>query len=621
MEQPYLDINNAAGNRQLVLRDEPITIGRHSDNRLVLADHLASRFHCVIERRGSQFVLRDLGASNGTRVNGKLVRTAALAPGDVVTVGNTQLVLVLPGARGPAKPATPKPALAKPTNPKTVAKSPAVTDDAIEELTEDDLVEEPTAVDPDRISLELDDEEEIIDLENPISDGDESPVPGLPAVQVQAGLADFESALWSMAEAQTDRHFSETDIGLLDCRGAVQHPPGKPIGPGERQPPEVLRLLLLLCFRSRATDIHIEPREGSFRCRIRVDGIMVDVCDFPQAMGQRISGVVKILCQIDTSQRYIVQEGHFGAVAPGRGAQPRRVDYRVSFAPAVAGQKLVIRVLDPTTAPSRIADLSLPGDLATALGDAIEQESGMVLVCGPTGSGKTSTLYALLRSIDVQQRNVVTIEDPVEIRIENATQIPVDEANGNTFPTLLRSVLRQDPDVILVGEIRDAETARVAMQASITGHLVFSTVHTKDTLGTVYRLLDLGVEPYLLAQGLQVVVAQRLVRRLCPACKRPVPLTEELRQRLGDQADGVTHLQTPVGCPQCLGTGYRGRIGFFEMLRATDELRDAISRSATPADLRKSLEHAPFTRLAEAGRSLATQGLVVLDEVEKAVGR
>lgn len=606
--EPYLDINNAAGRRQLVLRDEAITIGRHVDNKLVLADHMASRFHCVIERRGSQFVLRDLGASNGTRVNGKLVRTAALAPGDVVTIGSTQLVLVLPGTGTSA--ATDSSAPVDDTE-EIVELTEA---DEIEELTEDDVVDDHPG-DDDRIAIELDESEM-----QEIRDGP-PPAPAGPPTLVQAGLEDYESRLWSMAESQTDRLFAETDIAIHDARGQVQHPAGKAPGPGARQPPEVLRLLLLLCFRSRATDIHIEPREGSYHCRIRVDGIMVDVCDFPASMGQRISGVVKVLCEIDLAQRNIVQEGHFAVTAPAPGRQTRRVDYRVSFAPAVTGQKLVIRVLDPTTAPGKLSDLSLPEDLQSALNEAIEQDSGMVLVCGPTGSGKTSTLYALIRSIDTMQRNVVTIEDPVEIRIENATQIPVDEEKGNTFPALLRSVLRQDPDVILVGEIRDAETARVAMQASITGHLVFSTVHTKDALGTVYRLLDLGVEPYLLAQGLQVIVAQRLVRRLCPACKLASPISQQTRERLGPAGENATHLFTPVGCARCLGTGYHGRLAFFEMLRATDDLRDAITHSPSAGELRKILDKSPFTRLIDSGRMLAVQGFVALDEVEKAVGR
>ncbi|MDB5295933.1 MAG: putative type pilus assembly protein [Phycisphaerales bacterium] len=689
MDNPYLDIKNAGGNRQLVLRDEPITIGRHADNKLVLTDNMASRFHCVIELRGDQYILRDLGASNGTRLNGKLVKAAALSPGDVVTIGQTNLVLVLPGmVSQPGRPNAPTPSsvvyvavpqaggvpqavappfalppgaasaggttgavpllgtiqmIAPPARPAGRRGPPApqappdglipldggdapTLDEEVEELTEDDLVvEEPTFdLDP---PLPVLGDDDIVELGEPLpagpdrgygSAGGESALISL----VRDDPDDYESTLWAMAEAQPDKFFAETDIALLDARGAVQHPAGKPLPPGPRQPPDVLRLLLLVCFRSRATDVHLEPREGVSRCRIRVDGVMVDAGDFPSVVGQRLTGVVKVLSQIDLSQRNAVQEGHFAAAAPGGPGRPsRRVDYRVSFAPSVNGQKLVIRVLDPSTAPARLADLKLSPELTDALGEAIEQESGMVLVCGPTGSGKTSTLYSLIRSIDAQQRNVVTIEDPVEIRIDHATQIPVDDAHGNTFPVLLRSVLRQDPDVILVGEIRDAETARVAMQASITGHLVFSTVHTKDSLGTVHRLLDLGVEPYLLAQGLQVIIAQRLVRKLCPFCKQAVGVTADQRARMGAAAEGLTQTFVPRGCPRCLGTGFHGRTGVFELLRASDDLRDLISRSATAGDMRKSLEGTPFVRLPEAGFRLVADGTASFEEVDKAVGR
>jgi type II secretory ATPase GspE/PulE/Tfp pilus assembly ATPase PilB-like protein len=622
MGNPYLEIKTAAGRRQLVVRDdEPLTIGRHVDNKLVLDDTMASRFHCVIEKaRGGQYVLRDLGASNGTRVNGKLVRTVALAPGDVVTIGNTSLVLVIPDSMTPASP--PGGLLAEAEDALQVADEPIplteelIEDDSdIEELTEEDLV--PDAGEDDRIQVEH-------------YDG--------PAPIVQAGLEDYESKLWSMAEMVPHKPFVETDIALLDARGRVAHPAGKAIAPGPRQPQDLLRLWLLVGLRARATDIHLEPRENNSHGRIRVDGVMVDAADFPPPIAQRLVGVVKVLSEIDLAQRSIVQEGNFSArvpALPGQQAdsympstwpgQPpipvRRVDYRVSFAPSVNGQKLVIRALDPSVAPGKLEDLQLPEPIHVAMAEAIEQESGMVLVSGPTGSGKTSTLYALVRSIDTSQRNVVTIEDPVEIRIENATQIPVDDEKGNTFPALLRSVLRQDPDVILVGEVRDAETARVAMQASITGHLVFSTVHTKDTLGTVFRLLDLGVEPYLLSQGLQVVLAQRLVRQLCPFCKRSVPATPQQIAKMGKAGEGVSVVFTPGGCGRCLGTGYAGRRAFFEILRNSDALRDAMSHKPSQSELRQALEGTDFVHLSEAGYRLAAAGEAAFEEIEKAVGR
>jgi type II secretory ATPase GspE/PulE/Tfp pilus assembly ATPase PilB-like protein len=293
----------------------------------------------------------------------------------------------------------------------------------------------------------------------------------------------------------------------------------------------------------------------------------------------------------------------------------------VSFAPSVFGQKLVIRVLDTSNAPLRAGDLQLPRWMLGEIAGAIRQESGMVLVSGPTGSGKTTSLYALVRSIDVSRRNVVTIEDPVEIQVPGVTQIPVREDQDASFPQLLRSVLRQDPDVILVGEIRDTETSRVAMQAAVTGHLVLSTVHTKDTVGCIFRLIDLGVEPYLVAQGLHVVLAQRLVRQLCQHCKRPTTLTDEQREEMGPAAEGVTKIFTPGGCPRCLRTGFAGRRALFELLRVNDELRDVIAKAPTNAAIHEVLAKTQFQPLARSGYQLVADGLCAFSEIQRTVGR
>jgi general secretion pathway protein E len=278
-------------------------------------------------------------------------------------------------------------------------------------------------------------------------------------------------------------------------------------------------------------------------------------------------------------------------------------------------------VLDTANAPLRMADLNLPPWMLAEVARGIEQESGMVLVSGPTGSGKTTTLYSLVRSIETARRNVITIEDPVEIQIEGVTQIPVDDEAGKSFSALLRMTLRQDPDVILVGEIRDAETARIAMQAAITGHLVFSTVHTKDTVGTIFRLLDLGVEPYLVAQGLHIVVAQRLVRQLCPHCKRPEPITSDQQRVLGDAAKGVTRLFLPRGCPKCLGTGFLGRRAFFELMLMNDQLRDVILRQPSMQDILEAIKTQRFVKLQQSGFELVAQGLVSFTEMDRVVGR
>ena len=298
----------------------------------------------------------------------------------------------------------------------------------------------------------------------------------------------------------------------------------------------------------------------------------------------------------------------------------RRVDYRVSFAPAMHGQKLVVRVLDTANAPLHIDDLQLPSKAREIIRRTGEQEAGMILVCGPTGSGKTTTLYAILRDIDINQRNVVTIEDPVEIQLEGVTQIPVNDAQGNTFSALLRSVLRQDPDVILVGEIRDAETARVAVQAGMTGHLVFSTVHSRDAISGMFRLLDLGVEPYVVASGLHVVVAQRLVRQLCPHCKVAKPPTADQQKKFAAAGiTGVKQVFQPKGCKRCLGTGHFGRRGVFEILVATAKLRDAMLKSPTIEGCRSALSPENYITLEDSGYRLIAEGAAGFDEVEKTI--
>jgi general secretion pathway protein E len=249
------------------------------------------------------------------------------------------------------------------------------------------------------------------------------------------------------------------------------------------------------------------------------------------------------------------------------------------------------------------------------------QDSGMVLLCGPTGSGKTTTLYALLREIDASVRNVVTIEDPIEYRVEGVTQLPINAAQGNSFSALLRSVLRQDPDVILVGEIRDPETATIALQAATTGHLVLSTVHSRDTTGTLYRLLNLGVEPYMLATGLNLVVAQRLVRQLCPHCKRTAKPTPEQTDRLaGTGARPGQSICTPVGCEKCLQTAYLGRRAAFETLTITDTLRDVVLSSPQIQNIRRAREDTTFVSLQQTIFQMVADGITAFEEVERVVG-
>jgi len=310
-----------------------------------------------------------------------------------------------------------------------------------------------------------------------------------------------------------------------------------------------------------------------------------------------------------------MQEGHYSAVFPDR-----RVEYRVSFTPSVHGQKLVIRVLDQRGSPGAITELGLLNYMEDRVRKVCEQDSGLILTCGPTGSGKTTTLYNCIRSIDRQTRNVITIEDPVEYQIDNVTQIPIDEHKGNTFGTLLRSVLRQDPDVILVGEIRDEETARTAMQAAMTGHLVFSSVHAKESITAVFRLLDLKVEPYLVANSLNLVLAQRLVRLLCPTCKTTIPVPPGVSTRLGRHLQGKTVTYAPMGCVRCLRTGYSGRRALFELLDFNDELRDIVLTTPSISGMKRIIEQGLFTTLQQFGWRLVADGMTSLEEVDRVAG-
>jgi len=385
---------------------------------------------------------------------------------------------------------------------------------------------------------------------------------------------------------------------------------------GTSDGPNGVRLLLQLASKARATDIHVENKGEKFSVRMRVDGQMIPIGFMPVRVGELIYGLIKTAAQMRAAARDAVQEGHFSARIGDR-----RVEYRVSFTPSVHGQKLVLRVLDDRLSPHTLSDLGLAPYMAQRVRRVCDQDHGLLLVCGPTGSGKTTTLYAGLREIDREARNVVTIEDPVEYQLDNVTQIPVDEQKENSFNNLLRSVLRQDPDVILVGEIRDEETARTAMQAAMTGHVVFSTVHSKDTISAVFRLLDLKVEPFLVVNALDLVLAQRLLRVLCEHCKREIPIPPGTATRLGKYLGGKNKMFTSVGCGKCLRTGYRGRRAIYELLDVNNELRDVILRDPSITAMRKIIDQGLFTTLAQSGWRLVAEGATSLDEVDHVAGQ
>ncbi len=624
MPTEYLEIQTPDGRKQVPVADKPMSIGRHPENAVVISDPVSSRRHCVIERVSSGWRVRDLGSSNGTRLNGLVVQTSRLLPGDIVSIGQTRIVLVVPSQTA-AKDARPAKGGNGVVEAEVLDDMPNLSD--LEELGEAEVLDDPEVLGEEDI-LSEDDIVEVAgdDDDSPLAldmsdDGplrmDSSDDLGPNISTNQSSNATWEPTLRELADSLPNKPFGEYDIATINARGVVVHAAAPPPPKKQRQEAvDLLRLVLLIVARSRATDIHMEPKGEFYQVRVRIDGSMVDVVRLPNEVGVKLNALVKIISDIDVTQKSIVQEGHFAAKVPGR-----KIDYRVSFAPSVFGQKLVIRVQDTALSPARIKDLNLPEWMEKEVVATINQDQGMVLVCGPTGSGKTTTLYSLIRSSDTARKNFVTIEDPVEIQIDGVTQLPVDDAEGKSFSALLRSVLRQDPDSIMVGEIRDPETARIAMQAAITGHLVFSTVHTTGTIGTIFRLLDLGVEPYLIAQGLHLVLAQRLVRQLCPYCKKPVRPTAEQAARLPNGGKGINKIYVPGGCPRCLSTGYSGRRAFFELLSSNDALRDVIVKTPTMQEVEKALSTTKFEKLQQTGYRLVAEGVVAFDEIEKAVGR
>ena len=563
-----LEVTTDSGTRRVELGIDPVSLGRLSENTLSVNDDGLSRRHCVFEPHDGGWRVRDLGSRNGTKWNGNRVKEQILAHGDQVKAGGVVISFVDPVVLAEANP---------------------------DRRDAPDYAAMAEARDRRR------GDSNTVDLDSAVD-----------------ASTDYEVRLRRIIDAAVEQPFEERDIAIMDNRGVTVHQAAASgIGAGRddddtAESVRLFRLLLLACFRSRASDLHVEPRVDRTVVRLRVDGMMVSATELSQTLTRRLLGVVKILCQIDTSQKAVVQDGHFTCSLKGR-----RVDFRVSLTPAMHGQKLVIRVLDGGNAPTRLHEMGMLAwqyDKVRAMAD---RDSGLVLSCGPTGSGKTTTIYSSLREIDMELRNVITIEDPVEYSLEGCTQIPIDSKQGNSFGSILRSVLRQDPDVIFVGEIRDIETATVAMQASMTGHLVYTTVHARDTIGAIFRLLDLGVESYLVANAISMIVAQRLCRLLCTECKRPVRPTPAQTLKMGRHIAGISTVFVPEGCDCCLGTGYRGRRALFEVLEFSDALRDVVLRKPTISDIRAVLATGLFTSLQGFGLQLVLQGLTNIEEIER----
>jgi type II secretory ATPase GspE/PulE/Tfp pilus assembly ATPase PilB-like protein/ActR/RegA family two-component response regulator len=377
----------------------------------------------------------------------------------------------------------------------------------------------------------------------------------------------------------------------------------------------VVRLVDLILSEgilSRASDIHIEPEEGGFAVRYRIDGVLRQVMKVPRAAGFPLISRIKIISSLDIADRLRPQDGRARVAVNGV-----PVDLRVSTLPASLGEKVVIRILDSRATVLSLDALGLNPDELSAFQALLTHHEGILLVTGPTGSGKTTTLYSAIRSIQTGKTNIVTVEDPVEYRLQGIVQVQVHEKAGLTFASALRSILRQDPDVVLVGEIRDKDTAMIAVQASLTGHLVLSTLHTNDAANAVTRLVDIGVEPYKIAASLRGVVAQRLMRKLCPACKEV--WVETVPEKAAKWVPRGTPLYRAVGCSECAMTGYRGRFSIVEVLTVTPEVERMIGSGANADKIAEAARSGGTRGLWESGLSHVLRGESSLDELMRVV--
>ena len=367
---------------------------------------------------------------------------------------------------------------------------------------------------------------------------------------------------------------------------------------------------------NRASDIHIEPQDHIVKLRERIDGIMRDVMQLPKWVQGAVTSRIKIMARMDIAERRIPQDGRMQVRVGGR-----EMDLRISSLPTQYGEKIVMRILDSKATALQLDEIGLSPQSKERVTSIIERPQGIVLVTGPTGSGKTSTLYAMIAYIKTPAINVITLEDPIEYQLEGVNQVAINDKVGLTFAYCLRSVLRQDPDVILVGEMRDLETAEIAHQASITGHLVFSTLHTTEAISTITRLKDIGIQPYLIASSLNGIIAQRLVRKICQSCKESyVPSDKELK-KIGTKITktDIPKLYRGKGCGDCGGSGYHGRTGIFEVLTITSQIKDMIVSDAPEDSIRKIAVSNDMIPMYRDGISKVMQGITTIDELQRVV--
>ncbi len=421
-------------------------------------------------------------------------------------------------------------------------------------------------------------------------------------MQKRAYEEDFhvDAVTADLDDAAVELQLDEPDMEVASVHDLVD---GSPVV-------NLVNYLILQAIRKLASDIHIEPSRKFGTVRFRIDGQLVEMLRPRRDIFPAIVSRIKVMAKLDIAEQRVPQDGRFQVIADGK-----EVDLRISTLPTVLGEKIVIRVLDKQRVTFNLDQLGIPDVTLQSIKTLLKKPHGLVLVSGPTGSGKTTTLYSALELIKSVHRNIVTVEDPVEYQMELINQVQVDSKHGVSFANALRSILRQDPDVIMVGEIRDAETAQVAVQAALTGHLVLSTLHTNDSASAIIRMMDMGIESYKLAAALAGVVAQRLVRTLCPHCQTSYYPTAEYLKVLHYQGDMRRGFVKGEGCRECFDTGFRGRTGIYEVLTATSELRQLISEEASLETVRSWFNEQGYPTLLDCGLQLAEREETSLEEI------
>lgn len=373
---------------------------------------------------------------------------------------------------------------------------------------------------------------------------------------------------------------------------------------------KLVNQIIIHAVKSGASDIHFEGRDGAFLVRIRIDGSLNAIKRYPKSVHDPILARIKVIGQLDVAETRRAQDGRINLKIGNR-----VIDIRVSTMPSINGEKAVLRILERSSDFTSLKQIGLDGALYDKFRPYLDRPNGIILVTGPTGSGKTTTLYASLLAMNRENKNVVTIEDPVEYHIDNVTQVQMNAAVNLTFASAIKTFLRQDPDIILVGEIRDNETAEAAIQASLTGHLVLSTLHTNDSPSAIARLIEMEVEPFLISSSLLIVIGQRLVRKVCPHCAKTISADDVIRDTFKKAGINITEYQKGSGCPHCFNTGYRGRIGVFEMLEITDEIRRLINKRASAFEIRDAARKNGFKTMLEYGAGLVFKGITTPEEI------